>query len=63
VSAFTGFAYVFVNDQISSWTRQCKLIQPNGQYLDSFGTDVSIYGDIIAVGVYGDDSPLSNAGN
>jgi hypothetical protein len=49
-----GSAYVFTPGG-SSWVQQTKLLASDGAASDYFGHSVTIFGDTIAVGAYGDD--------
>lgn len=48
----SGAAYVFVRNG-SSWSEQAKLLAPDASDWDSFGVNVAISGNTIAVGSYG----------
>lgn len=52
--AFQGAAYVFQRSG-GVWTRQTKLIAPDGADNDRFGFAVALTGDTAAVGSFGDD--------
>ncbi len=52
---FSGAAYVFKNNS-GNWEQVAKLTASDGAESDHFGKDVSISGDFVAVGSYGDDS-------
>jgi hypothetical protein len=56
-----GAAYVFTRSG-TTWTQQAKLTASDGQAGDSFGYSVSVYGDTVVVGAYGEDSGGSSAG-
>jgi len=57
VGAFTaegcGAAYIFKRDG-TTWTQQAKLTASDGASNDNFGISVSISGDYVIVGAYGD---------
>ncbi len=57
-----GAAFVYVRNG-NTWTQQAKLLASDGAAGDKFGYSVAINGDIIAVGAYQDDAPLSNGGS
>lgn len=59
----SGSAYIF--ERVSgTWTQQAKLLASDTLYLyDSFGCSVSISGDYVIVGAYGDDDPGSERGS
>jgi hypothetical protein len=44
-----GAAYIFRHDG-KTWTREARLIVPDGQPEDTFGSSVGIAGDIVAIG-------------
>ena len=52
----SGSAYIFYRDQggADNWGQVKKLTASDGAESDSFGISVSISGDIIVVGAYGD---------
>jgi hypothetical protein len=50
---YSGAAYVFVRDG-ASWTQQQKLVGSENSWSDSFGLSVSLEGDTIVVGAFGD---------
>jgi len=50
-----GAAYVFVRSG-TTWTQQAYLKASNAQFLDLFGNAVTVEGDVIAVGTFGEDS-------
>ncbi|WOO43520.1 InlB B-repeat-containing protein [Rubellicoccus peritrichatus] len=50
----TGSAYVYERSG-NQWAERHILTASDGDYGDRFGGDVSIYGDVIAVGARGDD--------
>ena len=60
--SFKGGAYVFVRNG-ASWSEQQKLTASDGEENDVFGRSVSIYGDYIVVGAYGDDDNGSGSGS
>jgi len=55
-----GSAHVFVRgydggDDVATWTRQARLVAPDGTSKDAFGNSVDIYGDTVAIGAWKDD--------
>lgn len=46
----SGSAYVFVRSEDGSWTQQAKLMAPDGDAGDLFGSAVAIFGDTVLVG-------------
>ena len=58
----SGSAYVFHNDGIS-WTEEAKLIPGDGTEDDYFGFSVSISGDCVIAGAYGDDDNGRDSGS
>ncbi|MGB5324728.1 MAG: putative Ig domain-containing protein, partial [Pseudomonadales bacterium] len=61
VVAATGAAYVFQLNA-GTWVEQAKLVSDAPNLNDYFGFSVSIKGDLIAVGAYGDDDGANNYG-
>jgi hypothetical protein len=63
----SGSAYVFTRDvpgsAASAWTKRAKLVPADGAESDQFGYSVSISGDAIVVGAYGDDDKGSSSGS
>ncbi len=61
-----GSAYVFTRS-VGLWTQQARLVADDAQDGDGFGVGVSISGDTVVVGAYGDShdfpSAVSNAGS
>ena len=61
----SGSAYVFrrdtAGDLASGWTQVAKLTATDGAAGDSFGASVSIDGDTMVVGAYGDDDKGYNS--
>ncbi|MBN2281537.1 MAG: T9SS type A sorting domain-containing protein [Candidatus Marinimicrobia bacterium] len=49
-----GSVYIYYFDG-SSWSLQQRLISSDGEYLEHFGYSVSISGDYVAIGAFGDD--------
>jgi len=56
-----GAAYIFTRDG-TTWTQQQKIQASDAEGSDSFGASVSIDGDTIVVGAYGEDTGGANAG-
>ena len=60
----SGSAYVYVrNPATNLWTEQQKLLASDGAYNDHFGYSVSISGDTVIVGAYGNDDDGTNRGS
>jgi hypothetical protein len=61
----SGSAYVFGRDQggADAWGQVAKLTASDGASGDSFGRSVSISGDTVVVGAYGDDDNGSDSGS
>jgi hypothetical protein len=57
----TGAAYVFTRSG-TTWSQQAKLTASDAQADDEFGQSVSVYGDTLVVGAWGEDSKGNNAG-
>jgi hypothetical protein len=51
---WSGSAYIFTRSG-TTWTQQAKLLASDGAAIDWFGCSVSIDGDSVIVGAYGDD--------
>jgi len=58
----SGSAYIFKWDG-TGWSQQQKLLPSDGAANDLFGCSVSISGDKIIVGAYGDDDKGANSGS
>ncbi len=59
----SGAGYIFVGSG-SSWGQQAKLKAADATGFDQFGTTVSVSGDRVVVGAYGDDTAAgANAGS
>jgi len=59
-----GSAYVYVrNPATNLWTEQQKLLASDGADGDHFGYSVSISGDTVIVGAYGNDDSGTNRGS
>jgi len=54
-----GAVYVFTRSG-TTWSHQAYLKAPNSSNEDYFGESVSVYGDTIAVGAYGEDSTTTS---
>jgi hypothetical protein len=61
----SGSAYVFGRDQgaADTWGHVSKLTASDGASYDYFGWSVSISGDTVVVGAYGDDDNASGSGS
>jgi hypothetical protein len=51
----SGSAYVYTRSG-TSWTQQAKLFASDGEGYDRFGSSVSLSGDSVLIGAFGDDS-------
>ena len=60
--SLSGSAYVFKRDG-ASWIEQAKLLASDGAFGDVFGYSVSISGDYVIVGAYGDDDNGTSSGS
>jgi len=58
----SGSAYIFKRDG-TTWTEQAKLLASDGAASDWFGLHVSISGDYVIIGAYGDDDSGSSSGS
>jgi len=61
-SILSGSAYIFVRSG-TNWSEQAKLIAFDAAAHDQFGISVSISGDMVLVGAYGNDDDGSNSGS
>jgi len=60
----SGSAYVFVRDPLTGiWTQQQKLAASDEAEGDLFGLAVSVSGDTVVVGAFGNDDAGSNSGS
>jgi hypothetical protein len=60
----SGSSYVFKRDTgLNTFTQVDKLIASDGASYDNFGNSVSIYGDYIVIGAFGDDDNGSGSGS
>ena len=59
---WSGSAYVFYRSG-TEWTEQAKLTASDGAGGDYFGESVSVDGDYVVVGAYGDDDGGSDSGS
>lgn len=57
----SGSAHVFVRNGIF-WTQQPKLITSDGEFFDFFVGSISVCGDAVVVGAWGDDDMASDSG-
>ena len=60
--SYAGAAYIFRRIGYNMWDSGIKIVAPDGQNLDVFGTSVAISGDYAIVGAEQEDSGGSNAG-
>ncbi len=58
----SGSAYLFQRNG-TSWEEQAKLIASDGETYDWFGCSVSMFGNYITVGAYGDDDHGEKSGS
>ncbi len=58
----SGSVYIFYNNA-GTWEQLAKLTADDGSDGDYFGKSVSIFGDYIVVGAYGDDDNSTNSGS
>ncbi|MCH8305454.1 MAG: T9SS type A sorting domain-containing protein [Candidatus Marinimicrobia bacterium] len=59
---YSGSAYVFKRAD-TSWVQEAKLLPSDGGAIDGFGISVSISGDYVVVGAWGDDDNGSKSGS
>jgi len=61
----SGSAYVYQRDHggADNWGQVAKLTASDAAAGDSFGIDVSISGDTVVIGAFGDDGVASNSGS
>ena len=59
---YFGSAYVFKRSG-KTWSEQAKLVASDGEAEDYFGQSVSISGDCIVIGAYGDDDRKKYSGS
>lgn len=62
VASASGTAYVYRFDG-DSWVYEQQLTASDAAYRDYFGCSVSVSGDYIIIGAYGDDCPGSQSGS
>jgi hypothetical protein len=62
---YSGSAYIFGRDQggADAWGQVAKLTASDGASDDYFGWSVSIGGDTVVVGAYGDDDNADYSGS
>ena len=62
----SGSAYIFTRDTpgdlTSGWTEIAKLTPTEGTATDEYGSSISVSGDIVVVGAFGDDTNGSDGG-
>ena len=57
VSMCVGSAYLYYSsDGVSGWSQVVKIVASDGVAYDYFGVSVSMYGNMLAVGAYYDDT-------
>ncbi|MCH2161082.1 MAG: hypothetical protein MK085_04330 [Phycisphaerales bacterium] len=59
----SGSAYVFERDGAGTWSETAKLTASDGAAVDNFGRSVSISGETVVAGAYGNDDNASTAGS
>lgn len=57
-----GSVYIFEHEG-NHWLERTKIIPYDGQKLDYFGSNISVYGNYMLVGANGDDDVAKNAGS
>jgi hypothetical protein len=58
----SGSVYVYTRTG-TSWTQEAKIVASDGAASDNLGSSVSLSGDSLAVGAYGDDDKGSDSGS
>ena len=58
----SGAVYVFTRDAAGTWSQQAYVKASNTEAGDQFGWAVSVYGDTLAVGAFGEDSAGTGVG-
>lgn len=58
----SGAAYIFVRNG-NVWSQQAKLTASDAGFGDLFGFSVSVSGDTVVVGAFGDDNPTKSEGS
>lgn len=64
-----GAAYIFERDSSGQWNQVQKIVNSDREYLDLFGWSVSLHGDRLMVGAFGEDedvageNPFQNPGS
>ncbi len=58
---YLGSAYVYASLG-TLWSRQSKILAPDGSASDEFGVLVSLYGTAAMIGAYLDDDKATDAG-
>ena len=62
LGANSGSAYVFVEDSVTGWGQEAKLVASDGASGDAFGQAVAIYAGRAVIGAPGDDDKGSGSG-
>jgi hypothetical protein len=62
LDSLAGSAYIF-RDNGTSWVEEAKLLASDGEAKDLFGRYVSVSGDVVVVGAYGNDDNGSLSGS
>jgi len=59
----SGSAYIFERDATGTWIEKQKLVALDNEANNEFGRSVSISGDTVIIGAYGDDSAATDSGS
>eukprot|EP01083_Nonionella_stella_P023295 64424_1 len=62
-AAYSGSVYVFNKNNDGTWSQSAKLTADDGGINDYFGSALSLFGDYLAIGAYGDSSRATNSGS
>jgi hypothetical protein len=62
-ASIAGSAYIFKNDGADNWTEIEKIVASDRAADDQFGYSVSISGDYVIVGAYGEDEDAAGGNN
>jgi len=57
-----GAVYIFTSTNGTTWSQQQKIQASSTDASDRFGWSVSVSGDVLVVGAYGDDDTVTDAG-
>lgn len=58
----SGAVYVFRRSVTGTWTQEAYLKASNPETYDGFGSSISLSGDLLAVGAFGEDSSATGVG-